>query len=98
MFTIAPGIQVLLARNLIFAFFISIIPVVGLKVLRLDPSNLGSAFTSLGVGSVLGAVVILPWARATCDAGVGSGPSCQLVCAIWGRARAKAVQGSCLGR
>jgi MFS family permease len=64
----APGIQVVLARNLLFAFFISIIPalipVVGLKVLRLDPSNLGLVFTSMGVGSVLGAVVILPWARA----------------------------------
>lgn len=64
----APGIQVVLARNLLFAFFISIIPalipVVGLKVLRLDPSNLGLVFTSMGVGSVLGAIVILPWARA----------------------------------
>jgi hypothetical protein len=63
-----PGIQIVLARNLLFAFFISIIPslvpVVGLKELRLDPSNLGLVFTSMGVGSVLGAVFILPWARA----------------------------------
>jgi MFS family permease len=63
-----PGIQVVLARNLLFAFFISIIPslipVVGLKELHLDPSNLGLVFTSMGVGSVLGAVFILPWARA----------------------------------
>jgi MFS family permease len=61
------GIQVVLARNLLFAFFISIIPalipVVGLKELRLDPSNLGLVFTCMGVGSVLGAVFILPWAR-----------------------------------
>jgi MFS family permease len=65
----APGIQVVLARNLLFAFFISIIPalipVVGLKELHMDPSNLGLVFTCIGVGSVLGAVLILPWARAS---------------------------------
>ena len=63
----AAGIQIVLARNLLFAFFISIIPalipVVGLKELHLDPSNLGLVFTCMGVGSVLGAVIILPWAR-----------------------------------
>ncbi len=63
-----PGIQIVLARNLLFAFFISIIPslipVVGLKELHLDPSNLGLVFTSMGSGSVIGAVFILPWARA----------------------------------
>src|SRR6516162_8056315 len=64
----APGIQIVLARNLLFAFFISaipaLIPVVGLKELHLDASNLGLVFTSMGVGSVIGAVFILPWARA----------------------------------
>src|ERR1700751_323164 len=64
----APGIQIVLARNLLFAFFISIIPalipVVGLKELHLDPSDLGLVFTCMGIGSVLGAVFILPWARA----------------------------------
>jgi len=63
----APGIQIVLARNLLFAFFISIIPalipVVGLRELHLDPSNLGLVFTCMGAGSVLGAVFILPWAR-----------------------------------
>jgi MFS family permease len=63
-----PGIQIVLIRNLMFAFFISIIPslvpVVGLKELHLDPSNLGLVFTCMGIGSVLGAVFILPWARA----------------------------------
>jgi MFS family permease len=63
----ARGIQVVLARNLLFAFFISIIPalipVVGLKELHLNPSDLGLVFTCMGVGSVLGAVIILPWAR-----------------------------------
>ncbi len=63
----APGIQIVVFRNLLFAFFISIIPalipVVGLKELHLDPSNLGLVFTCMGIGSVLGAVFILPWAR-----------------------------------
>ena len=62
-----PGIQVVLARNILFAFFISVIPallpVVGLKELHLDPSNLGLVFTSMGIGSVIGAIFILPWAR-----------------------------------
>jgi MFS family permease len=63
----APGIRVVMARNILFAFFISVIPallpVVGLKELRLDPSNLGLVFTSMGVGSLIGAIFILPWAR-----------------------------------
>jgi MFS family permease len=64
----APGLQVVLARNFLFALFISaipaLIPVVGLKVLQLSSSNLGLLFTSMGAGSVLGAVFIFPWLRA----------------------------------
>jgi hypothetical protein len=56
----APGLQVVLARNALFALFISVIPalmpVVGLKALHLNPSQLGLLFTSMGVGSVAGAV------------------------------------------
>jgi MFS family permease len=63
----APGIQVVLARNFLFAFFISVIPalmpVVGLKELNLQPCSLGLLFTSMGAGSVFGAVFVLPWAR-----------------------------------
>jgi Transmembrane secretion effector len=44
----AQGIQVVLARNVIFSFFISVIPallpVVGLKELHLSPSSLGSTY------------------------------------------------------
>ena len=36
----------------------------GLKELHLDPANLGYLFTSMGVGSVVGAVFVIPWARA----------------------------------
>jgi MFS family permease len=63
----APAIQVVLVRNLLFAFVISVIPalmpVVGLKELHLQPCSLGLLFTCMGAGSVLGAVFLLPWAR-----------------------------------
>ena len=62
------GIRIILIRNAIFSFFIAIIPalfpVVGLKELHVSPSNLGLLFASMGIGSVLAAVLILPWARA----------------------------------
>jgi MFS family permease len=61
-------IRIILIRNAIFSFFIAIVPallpVVGLKELHLSPSNLGLLFTSMGVGSVIAAVLILPLARA----------------------------------
>jgi MFS family permease len=64
----APGIQVVLARNVLFSLFISVIPallpVIGLKEVRMNSSDLGLLFTSMGVGSVLGAIVVIPWARA----------------------------------
>jgi MFS family permease len=64
----APGFQAVLTRNFLFALFISVIPalmpVVGLKVLHLSSSNLGLLFTSMGAGSVVGAVFIIPWLRA----------------------------------
>ena len=62
-----PAIQVVLARNILFAFFISVIPallpVVGLRELHLKPCSLGLLFTSLGAGSVFAAVFLLPRAR-----------------------------------
>jgi MFS family permease len=63
-----PGMQVILARDLLFALFISVvpalIPVVALRHLHLQAQQLGMVFTSLGVGSLLGATVLLPFARA----------------------------------
>jgi len=65
------GFQVVLARNFLFALFISVIPalmpVVGLKELHLSSSNLGLLFTSMGAGSVVGAVFIIPWLRVRCS-------------------------------
>jgi MFS family permease len=64
----APGIQVVLARNVLFSLFISVIPallpVIGLKEVMMNSADLGLLFTSMGVGSVLGAIVVIPWARA----------------------------------
>jgi MFS family permease len=63
----SPAIQVVLVRNVLFAFFISVIPallpVIGLRELRLRPCSLGLLFTSMGAGSVFGAVFVLPRAR-----------------------------------
>jgi MFS family permease len=57
-----------LARNFLFALFISVIPalmpVVGLQVLHLGSSQLGLLFTSMGAGSVFGAVFVISWLRA----------------------------------
>jgi MFS family permease len=63
-----PGIQIVVARNVLFAFFISLIPalmpVVALKVVHLDASELGFLFTSMGAGSVGSAIFVIPWVRA----------------------------------
>src|SRR5580704_7477570 len=64
----APGIQVVLARTVLFALFISVIPallpVVALKEVHINSADLGLLFTSMGIGSVLGAIVLIPMARA----------------------------------
>jgi hypothetical protein len=64
----APGFQAVLPRNLLFALFISVIPalmaVVGLRVLHLSSSNLRMLLISMGPGSVIGALFIIPWLRA----------------------------------
>jgi MFS family permease len=62
-----PGMQVILTRDLLFGFFIAVvpalIPVVAFQHLRLEASQLGLVFTSLGIGSLLGATLVLPYAR-----------------------------------
>jgi MFS family permease len=62
------GIQVVLIRALMFSLLISVIPAllpaVGLKALQLSSSHLGILFTSMAIGSLLGAVFVVPWARA----------------------------------
>ncbi len=62
------GIQVVLIRALMFSLLISVIPAllpaVGLKALELSSAHLGILFTSMAIGSLLGAVFVVPWARA----------------------------------
>ncbi len=81
-----PNFQVVLARNFLFALFISVIPalmpVVGLKVLHLSSSNLGLLFTSMGAGSVVGAVFIIPWLRARLSPDCLH-PSGRICCLSW---------------
>jgi MFS family permease len=61
------GIQVLLVRALLFALLISaipaLLPVVGLKALHLSSSSLGLLFTSIAIGSLAAAVLVIPLAR-----------------------------------
>jgi len=70
----APELQTMLARNFLFSLFISaipaVVPVVGLKVLHLNSSNLGLLFTSMGIGSMIGALIIAPWFRTRCSSNV----------------------------
>jgi MFS family permease len=62
-----PGMQVILSRDLLFGFFIAVVPalvpVVAFRHLHLAASQLGLVFTSLGIGSLLGATLVLPYAR-----------------------------------
>src|SRR6201994_2101265 len=63
----APGLQVVLLRNILFSLFICVIPallpVVGLQKLKFEPSSLGLLFTCMGAGSVFGAVFVVPKLR-----------------------------------
>jgi MFS family permease len=58
------AIQVVIARNVLFSLFISVIPtllpVIGLKILRMDSASLGLLYTSLGIGAVVGGFWIVP--------------------------------------
>src|SRR6201988_2986021 len=63
-----PGMQVILARDFLFGLFIAVVPalvpVVALQHLRLQASQLGLVFTSMAIGSLVGATLLLPYARA----------------------------------
>ena len=64
----SPGVQVVLVRNAIFAFFISLIPalipVIGLKEIDLNALGCGLMFSAIGVGSVIAAILLLGWMQA----------------------------------
>jgi MFS family permease len=62
------GVRVVLIRAFLFSLLISVIPAllpaIGLKALNLTSSHLGILFTSMAVGGLLGAVYVVPRARA----------------------------------
>jgi MFS family permease len=64
----APGIQVILARQILFSVLVAaipaLLPVVSLRELHIGAAELGLLYTSMGAGSVITAAFILPWARA----------------------------------
>lgn len=63
----SPRIKTILFRDQISAVVISIVPallpVVSLKELHLSATHLGLVFTCVGVGSLVGAIVLLPYLR-----------------------------------
>jgi MFS family permease len=63
-----PRMQIILTRDFLFGLFIAAVPaltpVVALRHLRLTGSQLGFVFTAMGIGSLVGANLILPYARA----------------------------------
>jgi MFS family permease len=64
----SPGVQVVLVRNALFAFFISLIPalipVIGLKEIDLNALGCGLMFSAIGAGSVIAAILLIGWTRA----------------------------------
>ena len=63
----AQNVANILARNAIYSFFVvaipALAPVLLLKELRLDASSLGLVFASMGAGSVISAIFVIPWLR-----------------------------------
>jgi hypothetical protein len=74
-------VQIILIRNFLFACFIAavpaLIPVVTFRELKLESEQLGLIYTSLGVGSLIGATLVLPFAR------VRLSPNMLTICAGW---------------
>ena len=64
----APGMQIIVVRQILFSLLVAavpaLLPVVALKELHIRAAELGLLYTCLGVGSVITAAFILPWARA----------------------------------
>jgi len=64
----APGMQIILVRQILFSLLVAVIPallpVVGLKELHIGAAEFGLLYTSMGAGSVITAAFIIPWGRA----------------------------------
>ena len=61
------NVRNILLRSAIFSAFVVVVPALApvllLKELRLDASSLGLVFASMGVGSVISAILVIPWLR-----------------------------------
>jgi MFS family permease len=61
------NVRNILLRSAIFSGFVVVVPALApvllLKELRLDASSLGLVFASMGVGSVISAILVIPWLR-----------------------------------
>jgi MFS family permease len=68
------NVRNIIIRNAIFSSFVVVIPaltpVLLLKELHLDGSSLGLVFASMGVGSVVAAIFVIPWLRLRLSADV----------------------------
>ena len=64
----APGMHVILVRQILFSVLVvaipALLPVVSLRELHIGAAELGLLYTSMGAGAVVTALVILPWGRA----------------------------------
>jgi MFS family permease len=82
-----PGVQVVLARNFLFGICIStipaLLPIVALKKLHFSPGELGLVFTSMGIGSLLCAVLVLPFGRARLAPNVLTLVANMVLCAVF---------------
>jgi MFS family permease len=67
------NVRNILLRNAIFSFFVVVVPALApvllLKELRLDASSLGLVFASMGVGSIISAIFVIPWLRSRFSTG-----------------------------
>ena len=63
----APGMQVILARQILFSLFIAtvpaLLPVIALKESHVSAANLGILYTLMGAGALMTGGFILPWGR-----------------------------------
>jgi MFS family permease len=67
------NVRNILLRHAIFSFFVVVVPALApvllLKELRLDASSLGLVFASMGVGSIISAIFVIPWLRSRFSTG-----------------------------
>src|SRR6266850_6044079 len=78
--------KIILFRNVLFALVISIVPallpVIALRELQLSAAQLGLVFTCVGVGSLAGAVIALPYLRQRTSANANTSIAMAIVAVV----------------